>query len=360
LTTDAAPRRILVLAPNWLGDAVMALPAIGDVRRHWPGAHLAVAVRRPLADLFRSVAGIDEVIPLDTRSGVRGILGAGADTRALADRRFDTALLLPNSFASARLIHRAGIPVRWGYAGDGRNRLLTRAVARLEGSRHQVAYYQTLVSEFGVPNGPLLSGLAVSPGDWERSDRLLADRGIGPDDTIVAIAPGAAYGHAKRWRPRAFAAVIDRLAIESGAWCLLLGSRGDREGGDDLSGWLTERSAVRVHNLIGETDLGQLMGILSRSRALVSNDSGAMHLAGALGIPVTAIFGPTNERETGPVEWADSSSSRQVLTSWVWCRPCMLRECPIDHRCMTSISPAAVSGAVMAQIARRQEARTRA
>ncbi len=357
MKTDSAPHRIVILAPNWLGDAVMALPAMADVRRHFPNARITTAARKPLADVFRAAASVDEVIPLGNRAGIRGLAASGGDAHVLAQGQFDAALLLPNSFASAWIVHRARIPERWGYAGDGRSRFLTRAIARPAGSRHQAAYYQALVNALGMPNGPIRPGLSVRPADQARADRLLGDRGIGPEDTIVALAPGAAYGHAKRWRPRAFADVIDRLAIDAGAWCLLVGSRGDREGGEDLSGWLSDRSAVRVHNLIGATDLGELMGILTRSAALVSNDSGAMHLATALGVPVTAIFGPTNERETGPVDWVDSTSPRQVLTSWVWCRPCMLRECPIDHRCMTSISPAAVSGAVIAQIARGREPR---
>jgi len=155
---------------------------------------------------------------------------------------------------------------------------------------------------------------------------------------LVGMAPGAAYGHAKRWPPLRVAEVIGRLTQERGATCVLVGASGDRDAGREIESALP--SGVRAVNLIGRTDLRALIGVLSRCAAFVSNDSGAMHLAAAAGVPVTAIFGPTDERVTAPI------GNHDVLVHPVFCRPCMLRDCPIDHRCMKGITVEAVVASV--------------
>ena len=348
---QAGLQRMVVLAPNWLGDAVMALPAIDDIRRHYKGARLGVAVRASIAPLFKAVEGVDDVLPLDGRGRLSNIAGLRGDSRRLKASRHELAILLPNSFAAAWLAWRAGVPERWGYRSDWRGPLLTRHVPRPSGERHQVAYYQELVRALGIPNGPVRASVRVSAEDVQRARDLLRGSGIDASDPVVAVAPGAAFGHAKQWPPDRFGDVIDRISRETAARVVLVGSRGDAGSGYAvLASIRSQASRKRVIDLIGRTDLGLLMGVLSDCQALISNDSGAMHLATALGVRVTAIFGSTNERTTGPVDWPGKTGGHKVLTSAVWCRPCMLRECPIDHRCMTGVSPADVFGEARAQL----------
>jgi heptosyltransferase-2 len=162
------------------------------------------------------------------------------------------------------------------------------------------------------------------------------------------MAPGAAYGRAKQWPPERFGRLARLLHERRGVVSVVVGSRADRAAGDDSGG------GGSVVNLIGQTDLPLLAGVMARCRAFVSNDSGAMHLAAAVGLPVTAIFGSTDERATAPLNSVSAPAPpHEILTCDVWCRPCMLRECPIDHRCMTGIDPERVCEAVERQIAHR-------
>lgn len=359
------PGRLVVRMPNWLGDAVMALPALAELRRAWPGITMAIAAPSGLAPLFfeRTAAAPDEVVSFDARG----------ERQALAGGRFDAILLLPNSVRSAWVARQTGIGERWGYGTGVRRLLLTRGVRRLSGPVHQSEYYQVLVralleeiggevrlkadaTDVAAPD-PVASGfsrtdaaqplIALTPETAARAAALLEREGIDPGAPLVGFAPGAAYGHAKRWPPRRVAEVIGRLAAERGATALLVGAAADRDAGRDIESAVPP--ATRVVNLIGRTDLRLLAGVLARCGVFVSNDSGAMHLAAALGVPVTAIFGPTDDRVTAPLGEAD------VLVHQVFCRPCMLRDCPIDHRCMKGITPDAVFETVSARLAARGE-----
>ena len=323
------PRCVAVLAPNWLGDAVMALPAIADLRRRFPSARLVIAARRSVVDLFGLVAFVDDVI--------------GQEVEALRESRADVALLLPNSFASAWLVRRAGIAERWGYATDWRGWLLTRAVRRPKGSRHQGAYYQHLVGALGIELGPLEPALTIPDTAVASARRVLIDRGWDNARPLVVLAPGAAYGTAKRWIPAHVSRLIDDL-VGQGRTCVLVGSRADARTTRDIRSAVDEANRSQVIDVSGETSLEILAGMLRIAQACVSNDSGAMHLAGAVGTPLVAIFGPTRESETSPL--TRTGGRAEVLTHQVWCRPCMLRECPIDHRCMTGIEPPRVLASV--------------
>jgi heptosyltransferase II len=336
----AKPERIIVMTPNWLGDAVMAFPAIGAVRHHRPEAALVVAARSSTAALFRMVTGVDEVVPLGAGGGLLGAAGWTADARALAAARGDVAILLPNSFRSAFTARKAGIPERWGYAADLRGRLLTRAVGKLRGRFHQADYYMALLAALDIP--PAVAAMLTVPADGRsRADALLARAGVSPDAVIVGMAPGAAYGRAKQWPPDRFRELARLLHERRGAVSVLVGSRADRGAGEEIG------QAPGLVNLIGETDLHALVGLMERCRAFVSNDSGAMHLAAAAGLGVTALFGSTDERGTAPLTHPSAGApAHEILTCEVWCRPCMLRECPIDHRCMTGIEPARVCESV--------------
>lgn len=328
--------RVIVFAPNWLGDAVMALPAMRDVAAQ-TGAPVAVAGRRSVAPLFSLIPFVSETIVIERTSAI-DILRIAAGLRAGG---FHAALLLPNSFASALTATTARIPNRWGYRTDGRGVLLTRAIDRPRASLHQARYYQSLTESLGFRPGPLEPHIEVSQERRDAGARLLGEAGWDGSAPLVALAPGAAYGSAKRWPLDSYARLARRLRTD-GVAVACIGSAAD-------AGWTPDESrGIDVLNLIGRTDLPTLAGVLAHCRTLVSNDSGAMHLAAAVGISVTAVFGPTNEFETSPLGRGTDQARQRivVLSEDVSCRPCMLRDCPIDHCCMTRIEPDRVYNAV--------------
>ena len=338
--------RLVIRAPNWLGDAVLSLPAMAAIRRHFPAAHLTVAAPGSVAPVFREVtaAAPDRVLELPT--------GDQAAIAALRSERFDAGVLFPNSFRSAWQLFRARVPQRWGYATSGRGILLTRRSAR-DGARkgaHQSDYYRALVRGLGVPcpEGELPT-LQPSPASTHRADVLLSEHRLAIDARrLVAVMPGAAYGQAKQWSPERMAALAARLVTDHDATCLLLGATHDRAASRAIESWLRANApaaAARVVDLVGRTSLGALVGVSARTAVCVSNDSGGMHVASALGRPVVAIFGPTDERVTRP------AGDHDLIKDDVFCRPCMLRDCPIDHRCMKRITVDRVFAAVSARLA---------
>ncbi len=326
-------RRMIVFAPNWLGDAVMALPAIADIRRALPDATIDIAARASIAPLVPLVDGVGTTVLLGERRASIDVLKAGG---------YDTALLLPNSFNTAWIARQAGIGERWGYRNEFRSIFLTRAIAppvRV----HQRAFYQQLTTTLGFPAGSPEPRLNVPQDLRMIGEDRLEESGWDRRTRLVAVAPGAAFGGAKRWPAERFASTIDALARD-GVRSVLIGAGADaRAGAQVLEGVHT---SLRPLNLIGATDLSTLAAVLVHCRTLVTNDSGAMHFAAALGIDVAADFGPTNESETRPV----GTGRISVVHTDVWCRPCMLRECPLTHRCMTGVSTDAVLGAVRASL----------
>jgi len=342
------PDRFLIVSPNWLGDAVMALPALQDVRRQFPGARLVVAARPAVAGLFALVPGVDDVVTLRWRGHVLKRRDAAADIDALRAVSAEVALLFPNSFATAWLVKQAGIRERWGYAADFRSRLLTRAVRRPRGV-HQGAYYQNLTTALGITPGPLQPDVIVSRDALAIARALLREHGWDPARRLVVLAPGAAYGTAKRWLPAHFADLITRVVRDRQADCVLVGSGGDAETIAMITAALPADARAHTIDLAGRTTLELLTAVLALADACVSNDSGAMHLAAAAGAPLAALFGPTRDRETAPLARAGRAD---VLINPVWCRPCMLRECPIDHRCMRGLAPARVAASVAALMER--------
>ena len=315
----------------------MALPAIGDARRHFAASRLIVAARPGVADLMRMAHGVDDVITIEWRGSLfaRGALTADADRlRATGGA---VALLFPNSFASAWLVRAAGIGERWGYAADVRSRLLTRAVAKPKRALHQAQYYQYLTRSLEMENGPLEPELTVPASAKADARALLAERGWDGRSPLVVLAPGAAYGRAKQWIPAHVVSLVASLVRDRNTTCALVGSRADGEVTAAIVRALPPSLAERVIDLAGATSLAVLAGVLAAAQSVVANDSGAMHLAAAVGAPVVALFGPTIVDATRPL--ARAGGRAEVLTHRVWCRPCMLRECPIDHRCMTGITP---------------------
>jgi heptosyltransferase II len=328
--------RLIVRAPNWLGDAVMALPALAAVRRAFEARTLVLAAPGPVAAIFaeRTPAAPDEILTIDRDRELEQLRAA----------RGDALLLLTNSFGSAWIARRSGIPERWGYRAAGRGFLLTRGVPRPKGKVHQIEYYLALARGLGIAVPELAEArpeLQPTPAASARADTLLAAAGVDPAATIVGFAPGAAYGQAKRWPPNRVAQVIAALA-NAGVTSVLVGARDDRPAARAIESTLPP--GTRVVDLIGRTSVRELIGVVARCAAFVSNDSGAMHVAAALGVPLTAIFGPTDERATAPAGNAD------VIRRDVFCRPCMLRDCPIDHRCMKRIDVESVLTSVTAHL----------
>ncbi len=348
------PRRAFVRLPNWLGDLVMALPALAAVRARWPSTHLTVGLPRSFAGLASLMPGVDAALPLEGGSGWRAVGRRHPDADAIRTGAFDLALLMTNSFGSALVLRQAGVPERWGYATAGRRWMLTRGTSRAgagERSPHHSAYYAHLVRTLGFACAEPVVGatsglLRPTATTAAASARALARAGV-PDDgrRLVAVAPGAAYGHAKQWPLDRVAALLPLLCAREGVRVVLVGATDDRPGGIQIedalraAGHDTLMRHGDVVNLIGHTTLLELVGVLAQCRGAVSNDSGGMHLAAALGVPVVAVFGPTRDHVTRPL------GPHVVVKTDVFCRPCMLRECPIDHRCMTRIAPDAVAEA---------------
>lgn len=333
-------KRLVILSPNWLGDAVMALPAIADLRRAAPGVAITVAARPAIAPLFQLVPEIDDTIVVPKPAALHDVGGWSRMGAELAGRDFDTALLFPNSMHAALVVSRAGIPERWGYRTGWRSRLLTRAIPRASGL-HQVASYQQLVHALGFPSVPAQPRVRVSQETSDRAAQLLAQQGWDGRAPLVALAPGAAYGGAKRWPPAYFGELAGALTAD-GVHCVMVGSAADAATANEVAHAFEACGAgigprPLLHDLVGRTDLPALAGVLTLCRALVTNDSGAMHLGAAAGVSVTAVFGPTDDAATRPL-----GDAHAVLTHPVWCRPCMLRECPIDQRCMRGVAVSAV------------------
>jgi heptosyltransferase-2 len=324
--------RVMVRATNWLGDAVMSLPAIRAVRGLFPQAYLAVVAKPWVADLYAHEKCIDRVIPYAAKT-----LG---DKRAFAARlrneRFDGAILLQNAFDAALMAWMAGIPHRIGYRRDGRGILLTHAIPVPEPGdipRHERFYYLELLRRAGMlERFPAAASIELDGAGAARECGLRRLREMGMHLPAIGISPGAAYGNAKRWLPERFAETALRLASQHAAAALVLGSAAERQLCEAVAASI--RSAgMDARNLAGETSLSQFIELAAACRVFLTNDSGAMHVASALGVPVAAVFGATDDATTGP-----SGQLARVIRAHAECSPCLLRECPIDHRCMTRVS----------------------
>jgi heptosyltransferase-2 len=310
------PDRVLVRAPNWIGDAVLCLGAVRDLRQNFPEARLEVQARPWVAELFRAVGEVDDVRA-----------AAGLRPEVEAARGFDVAVLLPNSFASALAAFAARVPERWGYATDGRGLLLTRAASvppEVRGES-QVYYYRAMLAGVGLQVSATPDTSLACPADWAARGTALLEGGEG----WLGLVPGAFYGGAKRWIPSRYAAAADALSRETGHRVAILGGAAERPLGEAIAAMMTTEPRV----LCGQTGLPELVGVISSLRLLLTNDSGPMHLAAALGVPLLAVFGPTDWRETAP-----RSARHRIVRSEVECAPCLLRECPIDHRCMKRVA----------------------
>ena len=327
-------QNILVRATNWVGDAVMSLPALRALRQRFPQAHIAILAKPWVADLYRREHVCDELIPYTAKTLPEKWTAA----RALRTNNFNTAILLQNAFEAAAIAYLAGIPERFGYARDGRGFLLTHAISvpqRGEIPRHERFYYLELLRRAGVLDSlPASDSIRLESAPLARAAGQDRFRQLGLGDVVIGVSPGAAYGTAKRWLPERFAEAASRVANEHSASVAVFGSASERA----LCQSVADAIAVPVRNLAGETTLAEFIDLAAACRVYLTNDSGAMHIASALGVPTVAVFGATDDQTTGP-----TGPLARVVREAVECSPCLKRECPIDHRCMTRISAARVA-----------------
>jgi len=328
------PDKILVRATNWVGDAVMSLPALRALRQRFPQARISILAKPWVADLYQREPFCNEMIPYTPRT----VTEKWSAARALRPRHFDMASLLQNAFEAAAIAYLAGIPERIGYARDGRAFLLTRAIPVPkpgEIPRHESFYYLELLRRAGIVDElPENEAIRLEGAPSARAAGLDRFRELGLGEIIIGVSPGAAYGTAKRWLPERFADSANRLASELGASVAIFGSKDERALCDSVAASIT----ACVKNFAGETSLAEFIDLAAACRVYLTNDSGAMHIASALGVPTVAVFGATDDVATGP-----TGPLAKVVREPVECSPCLKRECPIDHRCMTRVSAARVA-----------------
>ncbi len=334
----------------------MSVPAMREIRRLSPGAHIALLVRPWVRDVYSAAEFVDEVLVYDRDGAHRGFLGRRRLVRTLEPRGFDLAILLQNAFDAAALAWWARIPCRVGYGRDARSFLLTHPITIDREVRrvHQAYYYLGILAGMGWIGQRqwdnrlyrLKIDLGVCDSDRMGARDLLRRHGVQAGEPLIGLNAGASYGGAKRWLPDRFARVAEHLAGTLRARVVLLGSKMEEPIVRDVAA----RIAAPCLNLAGQTTLGLLMGVLKECSLLITNDSGPMHLAAALGVPQVAVFGSTSEIATGPV-----SDVAEVVKNPVDCSPCFLRECPIDFRCMTGISVARVVEAAERAVAKGEQ-----
>jgi heptosyltransferase-2 len=327
--------KILVRAPNWVGDAVMAIPALESIRSARAEDEICVLARPGVADLFSGQPFADGILQYDFRGIHRGWLGREKLVADLRKEKFGAAVLLQNAFEAAWLAWRAGIPERIGYARDARGPLLTKAIrVPQEGEipKHESHYYLEMLRRAGwIEAMPKISPvrLLVTKSAGAGAEAALRSAGSRENKWRVAIAPGASYGAAKCWLPERFAHLADRLISECGADVIFFGTPGEKE----IAARIRSNMKSSAISLVGETSMRDLAALFASCSVFIGNDSGAMHVAAAVGLPVVGIFGSTDPEGTAPV-----TEQFTLIREAVSCSPCFLRTCPVDHRCMTRIA----------------------
>jgi len=327
--------KILIRTTNWVGDAVMSIPALRAIRGRWPKAEIVILARPWVADLYRGQGYADRLLIYENKGKHKGFWGRERLVRALRQEKFDVAVLFQNAFDAAWIAWRARIPERIGYARHARSWLLTQAIAtpvKGEAPAHEAYDYLELLCRAGwlerLPRIDEIS-IAVFEEDRQKAQERLLAAGVRKNSVRIAFASGAVYGSAKCWEPERYAGLADRLIAAFDADVILFGA--PQESG--MAARIAGAMSHRAFNLVGATRIGELPALLSSCRLFIGNDSGAMHVAGAVGVPVIGIFGPTDPEGTRPM-----TPQFTLIREPVDCSPCFLRKCPIDHRCMTRIS----------------------
>ena len=326
--------KVLVRATNWLGDAVMSIPALREIRRAYAAAEIVILARPWVADLYSREDFCDRIIRYENTGRHQGVGGRIRLIGELRPERFDQAILLQNALDAALIAAGAGAKRRIGYSRDGRGLLLTDRIdvpSTGEIPDHQRFYYLELLRRAGlISELPECADIRLGGIEGAQKAGWDAWRKRGLDaKSWIGVSPGAAFGGAKRWIPERFAAAASELADQLDSHIAIFGSPAEAELAQSISAMIGPRG----HSLAGETSLAEYIDLASTCSVYLTNDSGPMHVAAALGVPSVAIFGATDHIATGP-----SASWAKVVREPVDCSPCMLRECPIDHPCMTGVS----------------------
>jgi heptosyltransferase II len=327
-------KRVVVRGTNWVGDSVMTIPALRALRRVLPDAHITLVIRPGTKGIFSEVDFIDDIIVYNRK----GALSVIPQIREWRRRQFDLAVLFQNAFEAALIPFLSQVPLRLGYATESRQALLTHPLPLPDwrSSKHEVFYYLYLVTAleqllFGTSamcEAEPDAQIRLSDVRKAEAAELMHTFGVSDDDAVVAICPGSINSRAKRWPAEAFAELADRL-IETNRRVVLIGSKDELDVTEDVTRRMQRQPVV----LTGKTTLVQVTAVLDRADLIVTNDTGPAHIGAALGRPTLVIFGPTNPLTTRPF-----SPEAEVLRHPPECAPCMLRDCPIDHRCMTAIT----------------------
>jgi heptosyltransferase II len=328
-------KRVAARVPNWVGDAVIAVPALRELRRVLPEAHLTLVSRSGTADVFMDAEFVDETLIHDRA----GLTATWKQAREWRRRKFDLALLFQNAFEAAAIAFLARVPARMGYDTDRRGALLTHALPSpaWKDERHESFYYLHLVSEleralYGSSSIDVTEprfDLGVSEERKRKASEFLREHGAGISSPLAVICPGSINSRAKRWPAERYAELADRLA-ESGVDVVLIGSLGEL----DVSQEVCKHAQRQPIVVTGKTTVAEATAIIGIADVLITNDTGPAHIGAALHTPTLVIFGPTNPLTTYPL-----SRNAEIIRRAPDCAPCMLRDCPIDHRCMTTITP---------------------
>jgi heptosyltransferase-2 len=321
----------MVRGPNWIGDAVMSEPALSSLRGHYQDAEITLLVKPAIASLLKGHPALDRIMVYEDRGKHAGLAGKWALAGELRRQRFDLAILFQNAFEAALLTFVAGIPRRYGYATDGRSLLLSDPIARPNRATigHQVDYYLNLLKPIGISGQAAQPRLFLAEQEEREMARRLAEAGVAEADAICGVNPGSTYGGAKRWLPERFAETANRLARDYGCRIVIVGAPGEEALGHAIADRMEGKPLV----LSGQTSIRELMAVIKRCRLFLTNDTGPMHMAASFGVPIVAVFGATDHRATSPL-----GADHVIVRHPVDCAPCLLRECPIDHRCMTRVT----------------------
>jgi heptosyltransferase-2 len=330
--------------PNWIGDAVMAIPTLSALRARFPESRITLLAKPPVAALFEHHPAIDRLWVYESSGRHAGWTGLWRLVRSIREGRFDLAFLLQNAFEAAFITAAAGIPERVGYAADGRRFLLSKSLDKKTAPFHQREAYLHLMSLVGSENEfERRPFLVITEKERQSASDLLLNEGIARWEQVIGINPGAAYGASKRWDPARFAATADRLLERYPARVVIFGGPAEVAIAEEVRRKMKHPAVV----VAGKTTVRMMMALISRCRLFITNDSGPMHVASALEVPVVAVFGPTNPDATSP-----AGADDLIVRNKVDCAPCVHRECPIDHRCMTGVSVEAVVEGAERQMAR--------
>jgi heptosyltransferase-2 len=340
--------RILVRGVNWVGDTVLSYPTVQQLKALFPKSHLAILIPSYLVDLWKTFPYVDEIIPFQKKGGIGSIWEDLNLSESLKERNFDLAVILPRSFRSAFHIYLARIPIRIGYQSEGRSLLLTHRIRRTKEilQDHRVHYYRKLIEPLGKIESPPSPQIFLREEDRRWADRVLKDLGIPEGKPLIGMNPGATYGLAKCWYPDRFGELGKRLAEQWQTRTLLFGKEDERP----IVHEILHHLGTKGIDLTGKTGLLQLAALLERCSLLVTNDTGTMHVATAVGTPVVALFGSTPPLTTGP--WGEG---HVVVRKDVPCSPCWKRICPTDHRCMELITVDDVEEVVDQQLRRKRK-----